>query len=225
MKEITKSAETETNESINQEEEVINNIYIDKKVHIVFLVYAPGTNKDEVVFPALKIRGFEKISIGEFLKTHGVNNKDYGESIKKSLEEKIPVNGETIVHLIKDYIEGNMKRCTRYLICGFPKTEENSNSWKSIIGSEYTVNALIYISYTRKEYEHEIRLRESEEGKKFEFAEVTNRFNYFIKNTNLVFDDFGEKKMIKISAKLADDLIRDHIVKHPIFQKNFLKLD
>lgn len=134
------------------------------------------------------------------------------------------VDGKILVSLFKEYIDANKKNCTRYLICGFPKTEENSSSWKEIIGDEYKVEALIYISYTRKEYEVELRERQEVDGKRPSHAEIVDRFNYFIKNTNLVFDDFG-KKFVKISAKISDKMICDTILNHKIISKNFPKIE
>ena len=115
--------------------------------------------------------------------------------------------------------------CTRFLVCGFPRSEENWNSWKKLVGSSINVSALVSITYTRKEFEYEIRLREGQDGKKYHYKDVIKRFNDFLNNTYPVFKSFDEKKMIKISAKLEDDQICNHLNNSPIIIKRFPKLD
>lgn len=205
-------------EPIKEPEPKVENKYfdVDGNIHVVFLVYAPGTNKDDSLYPTLSKRGFQKISIGELLKEEGVNHEVYGKQIQECFDQRKDVPGEVVVRIIESKIDGYKEKFTRFLICGFPRSESNSQAWKKIIRKKYVVHALVYITYTRKEYEYEIKLRTQNSGKKFDYQDLIKRFNYFITSTKLVFDDFGEEKLIRISAKLEDNLICDHIMRHKL---------
>ena len=193
----------------------------DNKISVVFLVYAPGTNKDDVVFPALDKRSFDKISLKETLNSYGLDHPKYGKIIKECLENKKQVPSDICVEILDEIIESQKSICTRFLICGFPRTEENSEAWKEKIGKKYNIAALIYVSYTRKEYEIELKEKEKLTGIRLDYKEIHNRYNYFLKNTNKVFDDFGLKKLIKVSAKLSDKMIVENICHNKLITKNF----
>ena len=209
------------NNEINMESEK-NSIYIthedthnyvlDETVSVVFLIYAPGTNKDDVLYPSFKKKSFLKISTGELLKT-------YCPDLVKLHKE---ISGEIVVNLLIDFIEANKNKCTRYLICGFPRSEENSSYWKKLIGKKYSVTALIYVSYTRKEHETELRERSEKDGKTFDAKHVAQSFEFFIKSTAKVFDDFGEKKLIRVTAKMPDMTIISTIMKNELISKKYL---
>lgn len=200
---------TNINNKTNSEESF--HYILDDKISVVFLVYAPGTNKDDALFPAFQKRDFMKISTGELLKKH----------FSDLITAKKEIGGDIVVNLIQEFIEANKERCTRYLICGFPRSEDNSSSWKKIIGKKYSVTALIYISYSRKEHENELAERAKRDNKSINYNEIGKVFDYFIKNTAQVFDDFGEKKLIKVSAKIPDETIISTIMKNELISKKY----
>ena len=185
---------------------------LDNKI-VVFLVYPSGTNKDESLFPYLKDYGFEKISVGSLLKEASISHT-YKEEISKCLAEKSDVKDDIVVELIKEEISKSNSH--RFLISGFPKNENNSEAWKRIINDEIEVAALILITYTRKEYEKELSERKEKYGSRIGFKEAVLKFDYYLKNTLKVFDDFGSKKSIKISSTVEDKTIAGMILKNEI---------
>lgn len=184
------------------------------KKNILFLVYPPGTNKDEIVFPFLEKYGFELISISNLLKTDGAKSKKYVKQITLSMEQHVDVPAEIVVDLILNRIESSSNK--KFLISGFPRNEDNSSYWKEIVGTKIKVAALIFISYTRKEYEIELVERQKKYGSRLSHKDAMKKFDYYLKYTNLVFDDFGYSKCIRVSAKLEDSLIGKYLLKHEL---------
>mmetsp|Transcript_4188 Transcript_4188/g.4315 ORF Transcript_4188/g.4315 Transcript_4188/m.4315 type:complete len:117 (+) Transcript_4188:1-351(+) len=107
----------------------------------------------------------------------------------------------------------------RFFVSGFPRCEHNSKTWKTLAEGRAKVISLVYLSYTRKEYFNELEIEEKKNGTKYDFNLMTERYNYFLTNTRYVFDDFGKKRVIKISATLNDDFIVSKVMKTGLFKK------
>lgn len=189
--------------------EYTNINHSDTKIDVVFLTYAPGTNKDEVVYPIFKKKGFYKISIGELIKTEGMNS-EFKKEIEESIHNKTDISSNIILSLIKNRINV-LEKHTKFLICGFPRSEDNSKEWMKEMKNA-NLKALIYITYNRKEYEIELNERKSKgDGKIIEHNDAMKRYDNFLNQTTKVFDDFGLNKLIRVSSQLADNLIISNI--------------
>lgn len=184
------------------------------KKSVVFLVYPSGTNKDEIVYPTFKEYGFDKISAGSILKENAGKHPVYGEIINNCFRNNLDIKGDIIVNLINERIQAS--ELDRFLVSGFPRTEDNSRSWKKVIGTNISVVALVMITYTRDEYEKELNERAKIEGNRIGIKEAMTKYNFFLKETNQVFDDFGKEKCIKISAKLQDHLFGPRLIKNEL---------
>jgi UMP-CMP kinase len=54
------------------------------------------------------------------------------------------VPSEITVQLLKTAMEENNKECTKFVIDGFPRSEENRSAWEAIIGPSCTVEFVLY---------------------------------------------------------------------------------
>lgn len=165
---------------------------IDKKV-VIFLVYPQGTKKDQDVYPTMKSNGFDKISVNEIILDQNNNSS------------------ESIITLLLERIFNSTSN--KFIISGFPKNLEDIEVWKRITSNYVYVSALVMITYTRKEFENEIIEREKIEGKRISLKEAMSNFDYFLRNTMNISNEFGSKKCIKITAKIEDKLIATTILK------------
>lgn len=190
----------------------------DSKPQIVFTVSAPGTNKLDVVYSKLKDLEFQKISVKDLLKEHSASGGEIADTIKDNFLKKTFVPADIVIDILSEYIDTQFKQGnSRFLIGGFPRCEDNSKTWKKKIGDKYNVVALIFFSYTRKEYEIEMEEKRKETGEEMSFEERMKKYEDYLMNTKEVDDDFGTKKMIKYSAKLADETLADEIYDHNLF--------
>lgn len=185
--------------------------------HVLFLVYPPGTNKDEAIYPYLKPYDFEKISIKSLIYEDGLSHKQFSSRIQKYLDEKKEVPEDIVVYLLFDKIFNSKNN--RFLISGFPKTESNSKTWKRIIKNKIKVIGLVQLTYTRNEYITELNERLEKYGERMSIREGMEKFDFFLKNTNQVYDDFGKNNCLRISAKVPDKSIADMIIKSDLLRK------
>lgn len=162
-----------------------------------------------MIFPLFKKKGFKKISIGELIKNEGLESK-YKKEIEDCILNKKEINSGIVLDLIKEKFNSD-KSQKKYLISGFPRSEHNSQEWKKEM-KNCKIIALIYVTYNRKEYEVELNERKSKgDGKSLDHNEAMKRYDDFLKETTKVFDDFGIKKLIRVSSQLADNLIVSNI--------------
>ncbi len=185
--------------------------------YVLFLVYPPGTNKDEAIYPYLKPYDFEKVSIKSLIYEEGLSNKQFNVKIQKCLDDKKEVPEDIVVYLLFDKIFNS--KSNKFLISGFPKTESNSKTWKRIIKNKIKVIGLVQLTYTRNEYIIELNERLEKFGERMSIREGMEKFDYFLKNTNQVYDDFGKSNCIRISAKVPDKSIADMILKSDLLRK------
>lgn len=209
-------------EDINQDDSLINDDDVIKKTPlVVFGIFPPGVNKYRVLKEPLDILGFHAISTKELIEKELANEEDseIKETIKLHVEKKSNIPGEIVTNLILSYIKTKQHEgINRFFVSGFPRSEDNSKTWKNL-ASDVKVIALIFISYTKNEYNSELDAEEDILGKKFDREAMESRFYCFITNTNSVFDDFGKKRCIKLSATLSDDIIRKQVFKNGLFKK------
>jgi len=171
---------------------------MDDKIHVLFCVYAPGTNKDEVIFNEFKKQSFVKISILSLL-NENIEHEKYGKTITDYLGKEKRVPSEIIVYLIDEKIESSKHFFTRFLICGFPSIDEDIQWYRKTIGKKYNEIGLIYVTYSKEEYILEKKENARMLDLDFDHSKFLNSFLFFIKNTQNVLYEFNEKKIIRVS--------------------------
>lgn len=211
---------------INDEDDSIEDQKVENPIPlVVFGVFPPKVNKFEVLTEPLKEKGFYPISTSELLKSELDNLKDKKPSGNKSIKELIDnqenVPGEIVTKLILDFIEKkqNEDKVHKFFISGFPRCEDNSKTWKKLSQNKAKVIALIYLSYTRNEYHNELEEVSKLKQINFDNNQIDKMYNYFLSNTQKVFDDFGVKRLIKLSATLPDETIQSKVFKSGLFNK------
>ena len=184
---------------------------------VVFGIFPPQVNKFQVLQEPLKLKGFHAVSTGSLLREFIEKGGDEAEKVKSHMDRKENVPGELMTKLLLEYIETKQKEegVNKFFVSGFPRCEDNSRYWKSHNEGKAKVLALIYLSYTRNEYYKELQ----EAGSKTDFTTMNERYNYFLLNTRNVFDDFGLKRVLKLSATLPDETIQTKVFKSGLFKK------
>lgn len=191
---------------------------VNEKPKVIFAVFAPGTNKLDLFSEKFKTLGFEKVSTRELLREEIKHNTSLASNIKSCFDKHVNVSGDIVTDLLIRHIDSQIEKGhSRFLIGGFPRSEDNTRSWKSKAKDKYDVIALIFVSYTRKEYEIEVEERKIETGAEMSNDEIMKRFDDFILNTNHVDDDFGRSLMIRYSAKVRDDLMAEEVFNNELF--------
>lgn len=109
------------------------------------------------------------------------NKNPDAENIEESIKNGVNIPGDTMTKLLISHLTKLANNGqSRFYVSGFPRCEENSRTWLSLAKGLFKVVALIYLSYTRKEYEKELDEMEEKTGHKPNFDEMTKKFDYFL---------------------------------------------
>ncbi|XP_044505969.1 UMP-CMP kinase isoform X5 [Mangifera indica] len=105
-----------------------------KTPFITFVLGGPGSGKGTQCTKIVNNYGFKHISAGELLRREIASNSEYGTMILSTIKDGKIVPSEVTVKLIQKEMESSDSH--RFLIDGFPRTEENRIAFEKIIGVE-----------------------------------------------------------------------------------------
>ncbi|KAI3816590.1 hypothetical protein L1987_16292 [Smallanthus sonchifolius] len=101
---------------------------------INFVLGGPGVGKGTQCTRVAETYGFTYLSVGDLLRKEISSNGEYGDMILETITKGKIVSSEVTVKLLKSAIESG--ETNRFLIDGFPRSEENRLAYEQIIGIE-----------------------------------------------------------------------------------------
>ncbi|XP_071734314.1 UMP-CMP kinase [Rutidosis leptorrhynchoides] len=99
-----------------------------------FVLGGPGVGKGTQCTRIAETYGFTHLSVGDLLRKEISSSSEYGEMILETITKGKIVSSEVTVKLLKRTIESS--ETDRFLIDGFPRSEENRVAYERIIGIE-----------------------------------------------------------------------------------------
>ncbi|KAG6660293.1 hypothetical protein CIPAW_03G095700 [Carya illinoinensis] len=106
----------------------------DSTPFITFVLGGPGSGKGTQCAKIVDTYGFKHLSAGDLLRREIARNSEYGSTILDTIKEGRIVPSEVTVRLIRREME--LSDNHKFLIDGFPRSEENRISFERIIGAE-----------------------------------------------------------------------------------------
>ncbi|XP_009374506.2 UMP-CMP kinase [Pyrus x bretschneideri] len=104
---------------------------------ITFVLGGPGSGKGTQCAKIVEEFGFTHISAGDLLRREIASNSAYGSVILSTIREGKIVPSQVTVQLIRKEMESSDN--DKFLIDGFPRSEENREAFEQIIGREPNV--------------------------------------------------------------------------------------
>ncbi|XP_051137826.1 UMP-CMP kinase [Andrographis paniculata] len=101
---------------------------------VTFVLGGPGSGKGTQCTRIVENFGFTHLSAGDLLRREITSNSENGSMILEIIKEGKIVPSEVTVKLIKKAIEASDNE--RFLIDGFPRSEENRLAYERVIGAE-----------------------------------------------------------------------------------------
>ncbi|XP_060203423.1 UMP-CMP kinase [Lycium barbarum] len=101
---------------------------------VAFVLGGPGSGKGTQCLKIAETFGFKHIGAGDLLRKEMYSGSENGAMIQKLMEEGSIAPSEVTVKLLKKAIESAEHR--KFLIDGFPRSEENRMAYERIIGAE-----------------------------------------------------------------------------------------
>ncbi|KAJ0677784.1 putative UMP/CMP kinase [Helianthus annuus] len=100
----------------------------------MMLLGGPGVGKGTQCTRIAETYGFTHLSVGDMLRKEISSNSKYGDMILETITKGKIVSSEVTVKLLKSAIASS--ETDRFLIDGFPRSEENRVAYEQIIGIE-----------------------------------------------------------------------------------------
>ncbi|KAK1304108.1 hypothetical protein QJS10_CPB11g00432 [Acorus calamus] len=120
-----------TTGNVNSEEGISSKV---KVPFITFVLGGPGSGKGTQCAKIVETFGFAHLSAGELLRKEMSSNSAKGVMIRDTIKEGKIVPSEVTVKLIQKAIESSNNN--KFIIDGFPRSEENRITFEKIIGVE-----------------------------------------------------------------------------------------
>lgn len=180
---------------------------------INFVLGGPGVGKGTQCARIAETYGFTHLSVGDLLRKEISSNSEDGEMILETIAKGKIVSSEVTVKLLKSVIESG--ETDKFLIDGFPRSEENRVAYEQIIGIEPEV----VLFFDCNEEEMMSRVLHRNQGRIDDNIDTTKeRLKVFEAYTLPVIKYYTEKgKLYKINAIGTEDEIFERV--RPIFAK------
>jgi UMP-CMP kinase len=110
------------------------NQHREKSPFITFVLGGPGSGKGTQCLKIVETFGFTHLSAGDLLRREISSNTENGAMILETIKEGNIVPSELTVKLIQREVESSEN--DKFLIDGFPRTEENRRAYERVTGAE-----------------------------------------------------------------------------------------
>lgn len=117
----------------------------DNKPKIVFILGGPGAGKGTQCDIMVSKYGFQHLSTGDLLRDFIKTDCEEAAKIRDLLAEGKLAPSSMVVEIVKKNIFKNGQNNNTYLIDGFPRSAENYEAWKEVMGDEVDVKTMIYL--------------------------------------------------------------------------------
>lgn len=106
----------------------------DRTPFITFVLGGPGSGKGTQCEKIVETFGFKHLSAGDLLRREIASNSEYGSMILDTIREGRIVPSDVTIKLIQKEMESSDNH--KFLIDGFPRSEENRIAFERIMGAE-----------------------------------------------------------------------------------------
>ncbi|XP_041002750.1 UMP-CMP kinase isoform X1 [Juglans microcarpa x Juglans regia] len=183
----------------------------DSTPFITFVLGGPGSGKGTQCAKIVDTFGFKHLSAGDLLRREIACNSEFGSTILDTIKEGRIVPSEVTVRLIRREME--LSDNHKFLIDGFPRSEENRIAFERIIGAEPN----IVLFFDCPEEEMVKRVLNRNQGRVDDNIDTIKKRLKVFEALNLpVVNHYAKKgKLHKICAVGAEDEIFEQV--RPVF--------
>lgn len=184
---------------------------------MVFVLGGPGSGKGTQCAKLVTEFHFKHLSTGDLLREEAKKETEEGKKIAATLKEGKLVSSETLVNLIKAAFKTHGGK-GRFLLDGFPRSEENVTVWNKLMKTEANVACLLFFSCTEEVMIKRLTARSTTSGRTDDTPEtIKARIALFNKESVPVKAHYKGEKLIEVKADGEVDAVykelREHIVK------------
>ncbi|CAD8173696.1 unnamed protein product [Paramecium octaurelia] len=191
-----------------------NNYENAPKAEVIFILGGPGSGKGTQCEKMVKDYCFFHISAGDLLRAERKKGGPDAEELENIMREGKLVPSDILVKLIKKEIE-SLGNTGRYILDGFPRSQDNWESWTKIIGNSVEARFLLMFECSEAVMEQRLLKRGETSGRADDNVEtIKKRFVTFMNETQPIVTDFEKKnKVVKVSAEASPDEVYENVKK------------
>lgn len=149
---------------------------------VIFVLGGPGSGKGTQCAKLKEKFNFHHLSTGDLLREEVANKGPQAEIISKTQADGKLVDSDILVKIIKERLSNAPKQ--RFLLDGFPRSEENDKVWNKIIGNDAIVPLILYFNCSKETMKDRILSRAKTSGRSDDNEEaIIKRLDVFEKQT------------------------------------------
>ncbi|EFA78190.1 UMP-CMP kinase [Heterostelium album PN500] len=178
-----------------------------KKPIVVFVLGGPGSGKGTQCANIVRDFGYVHLSAGDLLRAEQASGSEYGEMIATMIKNGEIVPSIVTVNLLKKAILSDTTK--NYLVDGFPRNEENNNSWVDTMKDLVDTKFVLFFDCPEEVMTERLLGRGLSSGRTDDNLEsIKKRFNTFNTQTKFVVDLYSKENKVKIvNSNRAVDLV------------------
>ncbi|GAM23751.1 hypothetical protein SAMD00019534_069260, partial [Acytostelium subglobosum LB1] len=184
-----------------------------KKPIVVFVLGGPGSGKGTQCSKIVQEFGLVHLSAGDLLRTEMASGSQYGDMIATMIKNGEIVPSIVTVNLLKNAIMVDPSK--NYLVDGFPRNEENNNSWVENMTSIVDTRFVLYFDCPDEVMTERLLGRGASSGRTDDNIEsIKKRFTTFHNQTKPVVEHYGKQSRVhSINSNRPVDQVYDDVRK------------
>ncbi|EGG23566.1 UMP-CMP kinase [Cavenderia fasciculata] len=205
---IIDKSTTSSDKMMNRLTNIISTI--SKKPGVVFVLGGPGSGKGTQCAKIVQEFGYVHLSAGDLLREEQASGSKNGDMIATMIKNGEIVPSVVTVNLLKDRILRDPSK--NYLVDGFPRNEENNNSWTDNMKDIVDTKFVLFFDCPEQVMTERLLGRGVSSGRTDDNLEsIKKRFVTFNNQTKLVVDYYGKQSRVKIvdSNRHVDQVFDD----------------
>ena len=169
---------------IFKSKEVKQEAEAEEKPQIIFILGGPGSGKGTQCADMVEKYGFNHYSTGDLLREFIQTNCEEAIQIKGLMSEGKLVPSKMLVDIVKKSIFKKGPNSQIYLIDGFPRSAENYEAWKEVMGNSVEIKTLLYLNCSLETLEKRLLERGKNSGRDDDNSKtILKRFKTYTEET------------------------------------------
>lgn len=197
------SKSVESKESPKKESATVKDQAPSDRNTVIFVLGGPGSGKGTQCSELKNHHGFIHVSTGDLLREAKDGDGPNAKYIADTMANGDLVKSDILVEIIAERFKKS--KGEKFLLDGFPRSQENIDSWMKIIGTTVDTPLAIYFNCSNETMKNRILERSKTSGRADDNEEaIVNRLKVFEDQTMPILNYFESKnKLVRIDCEAA----------------------
>ncbi|KAL4481666.1 hypothetical protein ABPG74_007755 [Tetrahymena malaccensis] len=188
----------------------------EEKPAVAFILGGPGSGKGTQCQRLVNEYGLVHLSAGDLLREERASGSKDAELIESIIREGKIVPSEITVKLLKNAMEKNGWAKSKFLIDGFPRSQDNLDGWNTMMGNLVNFKFVLFLDCSEDIMTQRIMKRAESSGRSDDNIEsLKKRFRTYIESTKPIIDFYAKQnKVVTVNAERSIEEVFEKIRPH-----------